>query len=290
MRRAAALGATAISLALASSAPAPAAPWLPPIKRAVTDVWAVGDGADGSAQSRAVASLVVSGSPDRFLYLGDVYRAGTDQDFALNYAPMFGSLASRTAPVIGNHEWDNRAQGFLPYWREARGRTPPPWYALKASGWQLLALSTMEPLGAGTSQSRWLQAKLRRSERIGTCRIAFMHHPRFSASLHGDQAGVAPLWRLLRGRARIALAGHDHSYQRFRPVGGVTQVISGAGGARLYQVAPDPRLAAFVDDSHGAVRIELRRGSALLEFIDIGGAVRDRTTIGCRHKRGILDL
>ncbi|MDQ4129997.1 MAG: glycosyltransferase family 4 protein, partial [Actinomycetota bacterium] len=36
-------------------------------------VWAVGDGADGGAVARAVASYISAAGPDRFLYLGDVY-------------------------------------------------------------------------------------------------------------------------------------------------------------------------------------------------------------------------
>jgi len=279
-----ALAALAAAIAAQPALAAAGKTWLPELKRAGAVIWAVGDGATGGVDGRAVGSLVSAGDPDHFIYLGDVYDSGTAEEFAKNYGPLFGPLDSLAAPVFGNHEWANRALGYVPYWVSARGRKPPSWYSLKVSGWQLLGLNTVERHDADSPQARWLRSKLRRSKRLGNCRIAFMHHPRFSASLHGDTDDVGPLWQLLAGRARLALAGHDHSYQRFGPVGGLIQVVSGAGGASLYPVDPDARLAAAVDDRFGAVRIVLRSRIARLQFVAVGGAVLDEKKLRCKRR------
>ena len=47
-----------------------------------TTVFALGDGADGSSASRALAGYVQAQNPDRFFYLGDVYATGTADEFA----------------------------------------------------------------------------------------------------------------------------------------------------------------------------------------------------------------
>ena len=71
-----------------------------------------------------MAALVRRASPDRFLYLGDVYETGTLKEFRRWYHPRFGRLAHITAPTIGNHEWDNRFQGYYRYWYRRKGEQP----------------------------------------------------------------------------------------------------------------------------------------------------------------------
>ena len=60
----------------------PRTPFISSANRDPAEVWAVGDGADGSPESYAVARMIAGSKPDRFLYLGDVYPAGTAEDFA----------------------------------------------------------------------------------------------------------------------------------------------------------------------------------------------------------------
>lgn len=245
-------------------------------------VWAVGDGADGSAEGRAVAGLIAADAPDRLLYLGDVYELGTAEEFRRNYDTTYGPLARVTAPTPGNHEWRNAPRGYDPYWRRALGRRRTAhWYAFRAAGWEIVSLNSEAPHGAGSPQHRWLQGRLR--ER-GTCRIAFWHRPRFSAGTnHGDQPDMAPLWDALRGRAAIVLAGHEHDMQRFKPIDGITQFVSGAGGRRLYSLRADDGRLAFSDDrTYGALRLFLQRGRADWAFFAVGGDVLDEGELRCR--------
>jgi hypothetical protein len=245
-------------------------------------VWAVGDAADGGATGRAVAAMIASHRVDRLLYLGDVYETGTAAEFASNYRPLYGRFDAITAPTIGNHEWPNLATGYVPYWTAARGSPPPLRYAFVVSSWQLISLNSNLPTDA--AQEAWLRADIRRTPRYGTCRIAFMHHPRYSAGLHGDLQGLEGIFEELRGHASIALAGHDHDMQRLGPIDGITPFVDGAGGRELYPVnRDDPRLAFFDDTSHGALRIELRPGRADVSFVDQTGRTLDRSTVTCRQ-------
>ena len=70
--------------------------------------------------------------------------------------------------------------------------------------------------------------------------------------------------------------------QRFRPRGGITEFVSGAGGASLYGIdESDPRLRFSNDSQYGALRLELRPRQARYSFVTAAGEVLDRGSISC---------
>jgi hypothetical protein len=244
-------------------------------------VWAVGDGADGSGVARRLARRIERDRPDAFLYLGDIYPGGTAADFARNYAPIYGRLAPITWPTPGNHEWWAREQGYYPYWRRNRPAAARPWYRFDLGGWELVSLNSETLHGTGSRQLRWLERVLERRDK--TCRIAFWHRPRFSArTVHGDAPDVAPFWRALRGHASLVLNGHEHALMRYRRRAGITEYVAGAGGRVRYGLLQDSRLAFGRSDQTGALRMELRREDATLEFRSVNGELLDRSRATCR--------
>lgn len=247
--------------------------------RSGTIVWAVGDGGNASDEARAVARMIAADHPRRVLYLGDVYETGTARDFRERFATVYGSLAERMDPTPGNHDWPNHATGYDPYWRKVKGRRLPHHYAFSAGGWRIISLNSETPDDA--AQLRFLRRELKRA--TSTCVLAFMHRPRFNAGVHHDQQlDVEPLWRLLRGHARLLLSGHDHDFQRFKRVDGVTQFVAGAGGRERYKVdASDPRLAFSDDRVDGALRMQLQPGRANLRIVSASGRVLDRSSARC---------
>jgi opacity protein-like surface antigen len=248
-------------------------------RRAV--VWAVGDGGNASAVAKRVARRIARTRPDRLLYLGDVYDWEDAAGFARQYGSVYGRLARVTAPTPGNHDTPTR-DGYDPYWRRVKGKTPPSYYSFRLAGWRILSLNSEVSHGPGSAQVRWLSAQV---SRPGTCRIAFWHRPRYSAGTHhGDQDDMAAVWNALRGRASIVLAGHEHDMQRFKPIDGITELVSGAGGKGLYDVDRGDRRLAFANDSeHGALRLDLRSGRARLRFVSAGGRTLDSSSVSCRR-------
>ena len=249
-----------------SNAGAESAAYLPP-HRGGTVVWAVGDGADGSEVSKSVARMIFERRVDRFLYLGDVYETGTAAEYQNNYRPVYGSLDKKTAPTIGNHEYTNRATGYTPYWTRVHGRAPE-YYAIRASGWQIISLNSEADHSADSDQLAWLRSKIETTPRFGDCRIAFWHQPRYSAGFYGDTPSKEPFWEVLADRARIVINGHEHDIQKMKPRRGINEFVSGAGGHSPRDTNElDPRLSYSNDQERGALRLEVGRESVQWRFV-----------------------
>jgi hypothetical protein len=250
----------------------------PPLRPSATStVWAVGDGADGG-RGAAVAQLIAEGRPARFIYLGDVYETGTPEEFARAYAPFFGRFDAFALPTPGNHEWPNRRDGYLPYWKKA-GR-PATNSSVRFAGWELISLNSE---ASPEEQLPWLRRQLR--ER-GTCRLAFWHRPRYSAGQHEDATDLEPFWRALEGRATLILNGHDHNMQRWR-LRRLNQLIAGAGGRELGEAADTRRrgLRFSNDTDYGALKLDLKPGLAVWNFVAVDGRSLDSGTVRCEPLR-----
>ena len=265
---------------LAASTPGPAAG---------TTLYAVGDGADGSAAAKALVDMIVARRPDGLLYLGDVYEAGTASQFATSYEPLYGPLAPRTSPVIGNHEAANRAVGYDPYWEAERG-----WTAETArhrafvtpEGWQVVAYSSEDQeadVRAGRTRERdWFAARM--AEHRGDCRIVIAHKGRFTVAdaSHDDNPAQAPIWRLMRGRTALNVVAHNHIYGRLAPIDGVTVIVSGAGGHDMRPLGSQTHVvAAALADVPTALRLTLRVGAADFQAVSADGTVHDAGTVTC---------
>lgn len=256
-------------------------------------VAADGDGASG--ESTAVPDLIASWNPGMFLYLGDVYEDGTYTEFynwygsGANYYSRFRSI---TNPTVGNHEYTNgQAPGYFTYWNN-----PPSYYSFDTAGWHFISLNSNIPrdMGVGKPEYSWLARDL--AQNASQCTLAYMHAPRYSIGSEGGTERVAPMWALLvNNQADIFLTGHDHNYQRWQPLDasgnfnpeGITQFVVGSGGHGIRPfVNSDTRVVKGIDDvqeTPGALRLQLYSDRATFEYINAGGLVLDSGEIPC-HK------
>ncbi len=254
-------------------------------EHAGTVVYAVGDAADGGAEAAELASYVEDQDPDRFFYLGDVYDTGTAEEFEQNYDPLYGDLADRTDPVIGNHEYPNVEDGYYPYWQGKRGWTEAHAkhrsYIDPESGWQVIAYSSeAEP----AAEARWVMRQIDKQD--GTCRIALAHRARYSIadSQHTDNVDQEPIWNVLAGTTAINLAAHSHVYGRLEPIDGVNVIVSGQGGHDIRELGPQQHeVAASTAGATSVTRLVLRPGEAELTQVGPDGTNYDSDTIACER-------
>ncbi len=149
-------------------------------------------------------------------------------------------------------------------------RLPARWYTFLEHGVRFLALDTNQPNDA---QEAWARRVLAESRRNGErWVIAFGHHPRLSDSRHGDADGDLARWldRVLCHRVDLLVSGHDHALEVMKPRCGLHQVVTGGGGAGLYDIKPTDN-GAFLAHSFGFVHMETEATSLRAHFLDDAG-------------------
>jgi hypothetical protein len=234
------------------------------------------------------AALVTSYDPRLVLGLGDLqYEYGTYDSFRDAYADTWGAFKSITRPVPGNHEYYTAgAAGYYEYF----GRRAPGYYTFDVGRWRVYALNSNCGHISCEHEARWLKRKMDAHPR--RCSLIAMHHPRYSSGLHGSTTAVRRLWRIaLEHSTDLALAGHDHHYERFRRMNaaggvardGILSFVSGAGGRSLYPTQDVRQGSVVRDDDHmGVLALTLGKERFAWEYRAIDGTVVDSGTRPCR--------
>jgi len=249
------------------------------------DLFEGGRGKGRFCRQLASAKAVSRAGARAVFVLGDVqYDDATLGEFRRSYDKSWGRFKSITYPAIGNHEYyATNASGYFDYFGRRAGKRGLGYYSTDMGAWHVVSLNSNCELincARGSRQYRWLRRDLRESQ--ATCDVAIMHHPRFSSGPHGDQRAVVPLWRLLyRAGVDVALAGHDHTYERFAPLrpdgsvdreSGIRSFVVGTGGAGTYWF--EGRAAhsqAREADSIGVLFLSLRAGGYDWRFERVAG-------------------
>jgi 3',5'-cyclic AMP phosphodiesterase CpdA len=124
--------------------------------------------------------------------------------------------------VLGNHDIKD---GHGDAQAAALGM-PGRWWASHQGDVLLVGLDSNR---AGDPEQRaWLERTL--AAATETWRIVILHHSPYSAGYQGSDLTVRKAFTPLFTRygVQLVMSGHDHDYQRSKPLGGVTYVISGA--------------------------------------------------------------
>jgi 3',5'-cyclic AMP phosphodiesterase CpdA len=189
-----------------------------------------GDVGTGDDQERRTAAAAVARAGgrgwDALVLLGDnIYEDGDAARARSTVLDPFQGVLQPGVPLLaalGNHDADS---GNGPAQLDALGQ-PGPWFARRFGPLLLVVLDSNRP--DDPEQLAWL--KLTLAENDATWTVAAMHHPMRSAGYHGSDEEVrrafAPLFK--KFGVQLALAGHDHDYQRSRVIDGTTYVVSGA--------------------------------------------------------------
>jgi acid phosphatase type 7 len=257
--------------------------------------------APGQPRTRAAchqldtAALIARLDPEVVASLGDLqYEAGSRANFEGSFERTWGRFRERMRPAVGNHEYGiPGAAGYFAYFGGRAGRAGEGWYSYDLGSWHVVVLNSncdVVGCGPGSPQQRWLRADL--ASHPARCTLAYWHHPRFSSGLHGSDAAVAPLWRTLaRGGADVALAGHDHDYERFAPQDadgrldrrrGIVQFVVGTGGKSHYPVLLARRNSRAHASVFGVLALTLGRGAYRWRFVaEPGVGFADRGAARC---------
>jgi hypothetical protein len=242
----------------------------------------VGDMGDGSPAQFAIAKQMINWKPELLLTVGDnVYPDGSAADFGPKFFDPYGPLLANAPcfPALGNHDihTDNGApylQAFVLPQAPSGGR----YYAFDDGPVRFWALDSNQSLAPGSAQYEWLAADAAASP--ARWKVAFFHHPPFSSGLHGQEAKNRGWLPALFSRLGFSLVmnGHDHHYERSKPINGVTYIVTGGGGAFLYGTTEQP-FTAYKAVRHEFLAVSIYRDRMGIEAIDEDGKTLDAATI-----------
>jgi predicted phosphodiesterase len=258
----------------------------PPQSRAVTFAAISDSGWPGGAEAQVAQAIAASSpAPELLLHAGDVvyphggregYGPWLFEPFArvIDHAPIF--------PAVGNHDLETQqgapwlAAFTTPANNAARDERH---YSFDWGDLHVLVLDVASGVcRAGGSQ--WGFASEDLSLARGAWKIVVLHYPPYSMGPSGGNADVVrhlvPLFEARR--VDVVLSGHDHTYQRFKPKGGVLYLVTGGGGA-----PPDPLKEsselAFARSTNHFLRGRADASTLLLQALDLQGGVFDQVEL-----------
>jgi len=247
-----------------------------------------GSGAQ-QALARAIAAEPVA--PQFVMLAGDVVyppadAAGWDERFFAPYRALLPVL--RFYAVAGNHDFEVLG-GRLFYDFFTLPRNGPPGLAPESSYWLerggALVIAHDTNQFAPVLRQHALPWHTEVARRQATFRIVVQHHSLFTSGPNFMESPVPELRQLLAPLytatgVDLVLAGHDHFYERTRPIGGVVYVTTGAGGASLYpRVTQSDFTAAFANDRHSYTYVDVSGRTLTLRQMDLEGRTIDAATL-----------
>jgi 3',5'-cyclic AMP phosphodiesterase CpdA len=232
--------------------------------------------------------------PDLILHTGDVvYPAGEERYYAWRFfAPyryIIGSVP--VFPVLGNHDVrKGNGTAFLETFHPPLDspRSTKRYYSFDWGDAHFVALDSElyydDKGSTPEEQKAFLEQDLAATRK--RWRVAFLHRSPYGSSRHGGDQKVKeelePLF--VRHGVDLVFGGHDHVYERTVPIRGVTYVVSGGGGRRLYR-AGKGMWTASSKSVHHAVLVRVDGGHLSLEAVEADDTVVDRMELNQPYAR-----
>lgn len=241
----------------------------------------VGDMGEGSPAEVRTAKQMLRWAPTHVATVGDnVYPLGRETDWATRFDPQYAKLRMSTQwqPALGNHDY--YAGDLRPYFARFPHLRGQAFYSWSLGPAQFFVLDSEQRLDPDSAQHAWLAEQLARS--TAPYRVVQMHRPMISTRaggigrvLHGS---LGPL--LARHGVQLVLAGHDHGYERSRPVDGTVHIVSGGGGAAVYGYAGGPPATSAVRAGrHHHVQLSFDAARMVVRAVDDRGDEFDSTVL-----------
>lgn len=230
------------------------------------------------------------------LAVGDLEQGrGTPGEFADCFAPSWGDLRERTLPAPGNHEYITPgAFAYYDFWGQQAGPDRRGYYAMTWRNWLILSLNSEADAQPGSVQARWVDEQLKQFP--SACVLAYFHRPAHAMSYRrfGEDA-MALFHQIHAAGGSLVLNGHNHIYERSKPITALGQVDEangmmrftvGPGGAILQPHEPYPlpeHIEKVLIGVPGLMRLELWDNSFSWAFHSApDGTVIDQGRADCR--------
>jgi hypothetical protein len=277
----------------------------------------IGDTGTGGNHQRQIARQMLAWHKrlpyDLVLMLGDnIYGGffgwggGNKKDFEKKFDRPYADLLEKGIvfrAALGNHDMRHRrGQDLIEAYDRFHIDGPYGYYNFTAGTWitpegeaapvvEFFVINTirLEKEKKDPEQLAWLEQAVSASR--ARWRVLYGHHPLYSsARAHGSDTGLRmKLAPILLGpdaagpRVHVALAGHDHIYQRFHPQDGIVYFVCGSSGQlRRGDARPSPLVAAVEDQKRVFMLWEATAEALRFRAINEAGRAFDCGMIGAQ--------
>lgn len=251
----------------------------------------IGDYGSGSQDVEDVANLIDSWGVDYILTTGDNnYPVGAWETIDWNIGNFYheyispykgdygtGAQENRFYPTLGNHDWDtDNARPYLEYFSLPGNER---YYDVILGPVHVFALNSdwREPDGVGASskQAQWLRERLAVS--TAPWKLVVYHAAAYSSGYQGSTDWMR--WPFQEWGATVAIAGHDHDYERLE-INGFPYFTNGLGGGAIYNFEqPLPGSQVRYNADYGAMLIVADEQRITFQFINRSSELIDTYTI-----------
>jgi acid phosphatase len=251
---------------------------------------AVADTGSGDGNQRAVGEqmgLVHQRRPVDLVLLGgdNIYPSGdlslVENTFQRPYAELLRAKVPFHA-VLGNHDirTGNGAPqvAYKPFGMKGR------YYTIRRGPVEFFLLDT-NTNADWQRQISWLRSVLAQSR--APWKVVVGHHPIYSSGFYGNDPHLGAKLTSLMKRQRVALYinGHEHNYERSKPIEGITYLVVGGGGASLRPVMATDQTARAAS-VHSFAEIEATPRELRLWAWDRNGKLLDQAVLTQREEQG----
>ena len=244
--------------------------------------WGTGDNAEGGIAAQ-VARAHATSPLDFVISAGDnIYPDGGGRRFQKNFERPFAALLRDQVKfhvVLGNHDVRDGRSDQCQYPLFNMGGQC---YYTLTKGDGLCQFFMLDSTDYDAGQAAWLESTLRAS--TAKWKVAVFHHPIYSSGkAHGSaldlRRKLEPLF--VKYGVQAVFSGHDHIYERTRPMQGVQYFVTGGGGdVREGGVdTKSPFRAASFDEANHFMQIEIDERQISFQAINNSDLVIDSGTI-----------
>ncbi len=238
---------------------------------------AYGDNRTQPDKHAAVLARMIQFNPDFIVQTGDQVADGNNEAQWAEFWKIAGKALSETAyyPSLGNHE-----RHGAPYFRYF---ALPAEYSFDYGDVHFTALDSNRPESENAAQEAWLQNDLA-AHQNAKWRIVFFHHTVYTCVDKPDRRvqSAARAKRLepifLAAHVQLVINGHDHDYQR-HVAKGITYLVTGGGGAPLYEVTPDTPFVKKAKKVHHHCELSVNGDTISVRAVEPDGSVIEAFSI-----------
>jgi len=232
-----------------------------------------GDTRTDSAAHQSVINRMADYKFEFILHSGDLVHHGSSADEWITFFNIEDTLlqTKHFMPTIGNHD-----KPYWPYDTLFALPDPEAYYSVNYGNAHFIMLNTEMDLCG--SQRDWLINDLTttRNDTLIDWIFVNLHRPPYTSGLYDCAFNVQENWCPLFQEygVDIVFAGHDHTYERTLKIGGIVYIVTGGGGAPLYDVGKS-EWTAYSEKTYHFCLVQIMGERLLLKAIKPDNTVFD---------------